>query len=186
MSSRAFVASREGVPDLTIAEWLPDLTTAEWAQVISAASAAIAAIAAALAVALSLIQQRRTLRPNLTAGVTHGVPSGRLGATFANGGPGVAAQVSYMIVNGDFKKLGLLKDGVLRPGDKEVLDFGHVATRDESGYFIWSCTDAAWNIYIWSSNWESRRFSRKRWLKRDDQSLVGMFRLMYPDVTIPG
>jgi hypothetical protein len=161
-------------------------TTAEWAQVVSAVSAGVAAIAAAIAVGLALRRQKLAIRPNLSAGVTRGVPSGKLGASFTNGGPGVAVQVGYMLVCGNFKKTGMVKDGHLATGEKAILDFDYLARADERAYFVWACRDVDSNVYMWSSDWDSHRFSRRRWLKREDYSMESMFKLMYPNVAIPG
>ena len=90
-----------------------------------------------------------------------------------------------MLVCGDVKRFGLVNDGHLAPGEKAVLDFGLIARPGEQTYFIWSCSDVNWNVYIWSIHWKARRFSRRWWLRRKDHSIREMFRLMYPKVPIP-
>jgi len=111
--------------------------------------------------------------------------TGRLGASFFNGGPGVAVQVSFVLVCGGRKKQGLVNEGHLGVGERSKLDFDIYAKGHERSPLMWSCTDVDWNVYIWSTDWKARRFSRRRWLRRKDHSLTSQFALMYPDVPIP-
>jgi hypothetical protein len=102
---------------------MPDWSTAEWAQVVASVAAAIAAIAAGVTALISIRQQRRFQWPGLSDGLLRDMTSGKLSATFFNGGPGVAVEVMYLLVCGTHKVGGLLERGHLAVGQSADVDF---------------------------------------------------------------
>ena len=162
------------------------LTTAEWTQVVSTVAAALAALAALGAVLISYSQQRRSLRPNVTGGISRD-PAGNLFANVANAGPGMAYRLAYAVLLEGHR----LQAGSIGVGGKLGVDEEHsqnlrlVSGRDDPVYLVWTCNDVHNNVYIWSSDWKSKRFSRRRWLKRSDHTMTASFRLMYPHVALP-
>jgi hypothetical protein len=167
---------------------MPDWSTAEWTQVAATVAAAIAAIAAGVTAVVSIRQQRRFQWPGLSAGLLRNMTTGQLSATFFNGGPGVAVEVMYLLVCGTHKIGGLLESGHLAVGQSADVDFHIIAGKGEKGYLMWACGDVNRNVYIWSSEWRYRRYSRRQWLRKrhhdENPSLVDMFRMIHPEVPV--
>lgn len=171
-----------------LADWVsvrPDWDAAEWAAVASAAFTALAATAAWLSVRAALAVQRAARVPFVSGAIIHGSPSGKLSATFANAGPTLAVQVMYLAVGPNWKHGGVVGDGHLRVGEKVTFDLAFVAGKDDRVYLVWGWRDLYDNVYVRNDEWLTKRFSRRRWLRRKDTTLGAMFRELYPKVPIP-
>jgi hypothetical protein len=168
--------------------FVPDWSTSEWTSVVGILFAALAAAASWRSVAISLALQRAARVPQVSGAVLHGVPSGRLTLTFANAGPVLAVQVVYMLVAEGVKRGGIVGEGHLAVGEKITFDPNVPVSASVTGpaHLVWGWRDLDDNVYFKASDWTGRRFSRRAYLRREDTSLGGMFREMYPDVPMPG
>jgi hypothetical protein len=167
--------------------WLPEWDTGEWAAIIAATFTAGAAVAAWLSARASLTVLRRARVPFVSGAVHRGVPSGRISLGFANTGPTLAIQVMYFVVGPGWRQGGTVGDGHLTAGEKVTIDTAYLAAdgADQKTYLVWGWRDLDDNVYTRSDEWKMKHFSRRRWLRRKDTTLGGMFREMYPKVEIP-
>jgi hypothetical protein len=153
---------------------------------VSAGAAAIAAIASLATITLLMIQQRSLVRPHVAGGLLNDAAN-NLFATFTNAGPGLAYRLVYCVLADHEWRAGSVSDGGLSVGEtSRRIDLRLVRSKDDPVYLVWACQDVRHNQYIWSHEWESRRISRRRWMKRDSHTLKDCFRIMYPNVQLPG
>lgn len=165
---------------------MPHWSTAEWATVVSAVGAAIAAISAAVSARSTLVSQRRARVPDVSGAVTI-TPSGELGASFANAGPGLASMVWYIAVTPEGRRCGgAVGDGHLVAGEKCKFPLALPSVDpDDRVRMVWTCRDVDNDVYFWSDDWRQKRISYRKFRRRKDRSLGAVFREMYPDVVVP-
>jgi len=161
-------------------------TTTQWATVLSAVFAALATGAAWRAVAISLALQRAARVPHVSGAVLHNLDTHQLRLTFANAGPVLAVQVVYFLVANDEKRGALVGDGHLAVGEKVTFDTTIMSLNPKDpAHLVWGWRDLDDNVYFRNSDWQPKRISRRRYVRRKDTTLGAMFREMYPDVPIP-
>jgi hypothetical protein len=113
-----------------------------------------------------------------------------MGVSIANAGPGMAVQVMYLVVSEGRQAGGLVGDGHLAAGEKNLFAIELQAPpAGAKSYLAWGCLDVHSNVYSWGNDWSARRRSKRRHLRRRKKgktTLGAMFRDHFPDVEIPG
>lgn len=164
---------------------LPDWDTGEIAVVATAAFTAFAALAAWLSARASLVLQRSARVPHVSGAVTRDQTTGQIGLTFANAGPVLAVQVLYLLVGDTLKHGGAVSDGHLAVGEKWRAKLPAAWASEANTRLVWGWRDLDDNVFFRNDNWDTKRISRRRYLRRKQTNLGDMFSEMYPKVPIP-
>lgn len=158
------------------------LTTVEWTTVLGTGFAALAALAACVTAVISLVGQRRSLEPHVSAGFLT-FRTGGSKIHFSNAGPGLAVGLGYLGFDDGVKYGGIVGTGHLQAGAEA--ETGLVsATASNQAHFVWLCRDVRGLNHLWSYDGRYRRLTQKEADERGT-TLGDFFQLMYPEIAIP-
>lgn len=95
-----------------------------------------------------------------------------VGATFLNGGPGIAAQLYYLAAMKNGDRVGAaVGDGHLAVGERRRFWLELTAGPDDDVYMVWSCRDIDNNVHQWSADWTYKFISKRRFVRRNDKTM---------------